>query len=201
MRKTASAELMSKDEQILTEAVRIFKQKGYHATSVQDIANAVGLQKGSLYHYIAGKEELLSKIFERKTGALTTRLKEIQSSDQSPTAKLRLAIEAHVVALCSELDTYSVYLTEHRTLAGHVQTKIRSEAQRHARILEQIIQEGVEGGDLRTLDAKIATHAILGMCNWIYQWYSPSGRLSPHAIAGQFADLIIAGMAHPPSRK
>lgn len=201
MRKTGSADLMSKDEQILTEAVRIFKQKGYHATSVQDIADAVGLQKGSLYHYISGKEELLSKIFERKTGALTLRLKEILSSQVSPSDKLRLAIKAHVVALCNELDTYSVYLAEHRTLAGHVQTKIRAEAQRHARILEQIIQEGVTQGEFRTMDTKIATHAILGMCNWIYQWYSPNGRLSPQAIADEFADLIISGMIHPSSSK
>src|SRR5512146_1074772 len=106
MRKALMAEPPNKEEKIFTEAVRIFKEKGYHATSVQDIADAVHLQKGSLYHYISSKEELLFKIFERGTGALTQRLKEIIASDLSPSDKLRAAIQAHIIALCEELDAY-----------------------------------------------------------------------------------------------
>ncbi len=189
-----TAEAANKDEQILAEAVRIFKQKGYHATSVQDIADAVGLQKGSLYHYISSKEELLSKIFERGTGALTQRLQEIIASDAPPAEKLRRAMQAHVTALCDQLDSYTVYLTERRTLAGRIQSKVRAEAQRHAHLLEQIIQQGVRSGDFRAVDTKMTAHAILGMCNWMYEWYSPGGRLSPSEIADIFANLVIHGL-------
>ncbi len=201
MRKSVAADANSKDEQILAQAVHIFKQKGYHATSVQDIANAVGLQKGSLYHYISSKEELLYRIFERGTGALTLRLKEILSSDAPPPDKLRLAIQAHVVALCEQLDTYTVYLAERRTFSGRVQSRIRSEAERHARLLEDILRQGIEHGDWRPVDTKMTTHAILGMCNWMYQWYSPEGRLSPQAIADIFADLVINGLVAPAGKK
>jgi AcrR family transcriptional regulator len=194
MRKSVTADAANKDERIYAEAVRIFKQKGYHATSVQDIAEAVGLQKGSLYHYISSKEELLFKIFERGTGALTKRLQEIIASDVSPADKLRLAMGAHVTALCEQLDTYTVYLTERRTLAGRIQTKVRAEAERHARLLEQVLQEGVRSGDFAPVDTKMAAHAILGMCNWMYQWYSPNGRLSPNEIADIFADLVLKGL-------
>lgn len=195
MRKIVTPDPASKNEQILAEAVRIFKQKGYHATSVQDIADAVGLQKGSLYHYIASKDELLFKIFERSTGALTQRLQVIIASDNSPIEKLQEAIQAHVIVLCEHLDTYTVYLAERRTLAGRTQSKVRAEAQRHAHLLEQIICEGITSGDLHPVDSKMAAHAILGMCNWLYQWYSPKGRLLPQDIARIFADLVIRGMA------
>ncbi len=200
MRKSSTPETASKDEQILAEAVRIFKQRGYHATSVQDIADAVGLQKGSLYHYISGKEELLFKIFERSTGALTQRLQEIIASDGSPTEKLENAIQAHITALCEHLDTYTVYLAERRTLAGRTQTKVRAEARHHAQLLEAIIQEGITSGDLRPVDTKMTAHAILGMCNWLYQWYSPKGRLMPQEIARIFADLVLQGLARYQSR-
>ena len=194
MRKSVTADAPSKDEEIFSEAVRIFKQKGYHATSVQDIADAVGLQKGSLYHYISSKEELLYKIFERSTGALTHRLQEILASDAPPTAKLRAAIEAHLTALTTQLDLYTVYLSERRTLTGRVNARVRTEAERHARLLEQIVQEGMTRGAWRRTDAKMVAHAILGMCNWLYQWYSPAGRLTPEEIGRIFADLVLNGL-------
>ncbi len=195
MRKSVVADASSKDEKIFAEAVRIFREKGYHATSVQDIADAVGLQKGSLYHYISSKEELLYKIFERSTGALTQELESIIASADSPTHKLHRAIEAHLTALCEQLDTYSVYLSERRALSGRTHTRVRAEGERHARLLEQIIQEGITQKDFRAVDSKMAAHAILGMCNWLYQWYSPEGRLTPHEIAVIFSDLVVDGLA------
>ncbi len=201
MRKGDAPDTLSKDEQIFAEAVRIFKEKGYHATSVQDIADAVGLQKGSLYHYISSKDELLYRIFERSTGALTEQLKQILSSSDNPTDKLRAAIRAHIIALCTHLDTYTVYLAERRALTGRVQNRVRQEAERHASLLEQIIAQGIAQGEFRTVDTKMATHAVLGMCNWLYQWYSPDGRLSPEQIAAIFADLILAGIVNTPGKR
>lgn len=184
----------SKEEQVFAKAVRIFRQKGYHAASMQNIADAVGLQKGSLYHYISSKEELLFKIFERSTGALTQQLTAIIASRDAPPNKLRRAIQAHLVALCQQLDIYTVYLSERRALSGRYHAKVRAEGERHARLLEQIIQQGIASKNFRAVDTKMAAHAILGMCNWLYQWYSPDGRLTPDAIAEIFSDLIIDGL-------
>ena len=194
MRKRVVADSLGKDEQIFVQAVRIFKLKGYHATSMQDIADAVGLKKGSLYHYIESKEQLLYRIFEQSTGALTRRLQEILASDAPPVDKLRDAIEAHVTALCDHLDLYTVYLSERRTLTGRTQAQVRAEAERHARLLEQIIQAGIAQGVFRPVDSKMSALAILGMCNWLYQWYSPGGRLAPASIARLFADLAVNGL-------
>jgi AcrR family transcriptional regulator len=195
MRKSIIADASNKNEQIFAEAVRIFREKGYHATSVQDIADAVGLQKGSLYYYISSKEELLFKIFERSTGALSKELEAIIASHDSPKNKLHRAIEAHLTALCEHLDIYTVYLSERRALSGRTHSRVRAEGERHARLIEQIIKEGIAKKDFRPADSKMTAYAILGMCNWLYQWYSPAGRLSPHEIAVIFSDLVVDGIA------
>ena len=194
MRKSVVADAQTKDEQIFTEAVRIFREKGYHAASMQNIADAVGLRKASLYHYISSKEQLLSKIFERSTGALTQELEAIIASKDSPTEKLRRAIQAHLTALTDQLDIYTVYLSERRELAARVNAKVRAQAEQHARLIEKILEHGIKTGDFRATDIKMAALAIIGMCNWLYQWYSPAGRLKPAEIANIFSDLIAHGL-------
>lgn len=195
MRKSVSVDAASMDEKIFAEAVRMFRQKGYHAASMQNIADAVGLQKGSLYHYISSKEELLFKIFERSTGALTQQLEEIIASKNPPAAKLCRAIQAHLAALCEQLDIYSVYLSERRALSGRYHTKVRAEGEKHARLLERILQQGIDRKDFHAMDTQMVALAILGMCNWLYQWYSPDGRLSPKGIAVIFSELVVDGLA------
>lgn len=195
MRKRTITDVANKEEQILAEAVRIFRQKGYHATSMQNIADAVGLQKASLYHYIPSKQALLSKIFERSIGALTQQLEAIHASNDSPPNKLRRAIESHVLALCEQLDTYTVYLSERRALTNRYHARVRAEGEKHARLIERILEEGIARRQFRAMDAKMVALAILGMCNWVYQWYSPEGRLTPQEIAKIFADLVLEGIA------
>ena len=107
---------------------------------------------------------------------------------------MRLAIGAHLTALCEQLDIYTVYLSERRALSGRYHAKVRAEGERHARLLEQIIEQGISHKDFRHVDTKMAAHAILGMCNWLYQWYAPEGRLSPQEIAAIFSDLALDGL-------
>lgn len=198
MRKRVAVDVASKDEQIFAEAVRIFRQKGYHATSMRNIADAVGLQKGSLYHYLPSKQTLLFRIFERSSGALTQQLEAIIASPASPPDKLRRAIESHLVALCDQLDTYTVYLSERRALSQRYHAKVRAEGEKHAHLIEQILQEGIARKEFRAQDTKMAALAILGMCNWLYQWYSPDGRLTPQQIAEIFSDIVLDGLARHP---
>lgn len=194
MHRRTVADTSPRDAEIFDHAVRIFKQKGYHATSMRDIARAVGLQKGSLYHYISGKEELLFRIFSQGSTALTARLEQIIASKNPPAEKLHCAIEAHLIELCEQLDIFTVYLSERRALKNSHHAKVRREGEEHARLLEKIIKQGIASGDFRAVDTKMAAHAILGMCNWLYQWYSANGRLEPKEIADVFADLVLNGL-------
>src|SRR5437764_15224239 len=100
-------------EQVYAAALRLFREKGYHATSMQDIAAAVGLYKGSLYHYIGGKEDLLVLVFERAMGSLLADVERIVADTSlGPSAQLRLIVHAHVTCVSENLDALTVYLHE-----------------------------------------------------------------------------------------
>jgi AcrR family transcriptional regulator len=195
MRKRVVTDVANKQELIFAEAVRIFRQKGYHATSMQNIADAVGLQKASLYHYLPSKEALLFKIFERSSGALTQQLETICDSPDLPADKLHRAIQAHLIALCDQLDTYTVYLSERRALSNRYQAQVRAEGEKHARLIEKILAEGIARKQFHAMDTRMVALAILGMCNWLYQWYAPEGRLTPQQIAEIFSDMALNGLA------
>jgi AcrR family transcriptional regulator len=189
-----------KQAEIFAAAVRIFRQKGYHAASMQDLADAVGLQKASLYYYVTSKEDLLLSIYERLTGAFTKKLAELVAAPLSPREKLRRAVETHVVALGEQLELFTVYLNEQKFLNGRPRTRIRAEVERHAELLESILKEGILEGEFRDCNVKITARAIIGMCNWIYQWYSPEGKLTPLEIAVIFGDLVLDGVRTSPGR-
>jgi AcrR family transcriptional regulator len=182
-------------EEVYAAALRLFREKGYHATSMQDIAQAVGLYKGSLYHYIGGKEDLLAQVFERGMGSLLDDVERI-ASDTSlrPSTQLRLIVAAHVSAVAENLDALTVYLHEFRALAGDSMATVQAQRERYTRLVSDIVSRGVQLGELRTPDVGIATLGLIGMCNWICQWYRPGGRLGPAEIGNYFADLVLDGL-------
>ncbi|HEY3058571.1 MAG TPA: TetR/AcrR family transcriptional regulator [Chloroflexota bacterium] len=185
-------------EEVYSAALRLFREKGYHATSMQDIAAAVGLYKGSLYHYIDGKEELLARVFERGMGALLADVERIAADPSSgPSTQLRLVVEAHVAAVADNLDALTVFLHEWRALAGDSLSTVRKQRDRYATLVSDIISRGVAAGEFAATDVRIATLGVLGMCNWLCQWYSPSGRLSAREIGARFADLVLDGLRRP----
>jgi len=184
-----------RSEQVYAAALRLFREKGYHATSMQDIAAAVGLYKGSLYHYIGGKQDLLVRVFER---AMSTLLADVEgiAADTSlrPSAQLRLIVAAHVEAVSSNLDALTVYLHEWRALAGEAMVNVQAQRERYSLLVSEIVGRGVKLGEFDTPDVRLATFGILGMCNWVCQWYRPGGRLGPTEIAAHFADMVLDGL-------
>jgi len=197
-------------EEVYAAALKLFHEKGYHATSMQDIAAAVGLYKGSLYHYIDGKEDLLARVFERAMAALLADVERIAADTAArPSAQLRAIITAHVEAVANNLDALTVYLHEWRALAGDSLSNVRAQRDRYTALVSAVITRGVRDGEFHAPDARIATLGLIGMCNWLCQWYRPGGRLSPTEIASRFGDLVLDGLttslspgrARPPSRR
>lgn len=178
--------------------MRLFQQKGFHATSVQDLADAVGLQKGSLYHYINSKEELLLRIFDLATASLAGRLEEIARGPGSARQKLTQAIRSHVAVLTENLGMVTIFVREVHALAGEHLERVRAGRKRYTALFERILEEGVAGGEFRPLDVKITALAILGLCDSLHRWYSPSGRLHSAEIADAFADMVFRGILNSP---
>ncbi|MEK6588193.1 MAG: TetR/AcrR family transcriptional regulator [Chloroflexota bacterium] len=181
-------------EDIILSAAQIFREKGYHATSMQDIANSVQLQKGSLYHHIRSKQEILLEILDRALAVLIGDLQPIVASDLPADQKLRKAMQTYIGRMTQNADLAAVMLLEHRSLepglrAGHVARRDRFEA-----LWRQIVREGIDQGRFKPMDVAVVTFALLGVQNWLITWYREGGRLRPAKLADQFAELFLAGL-------
>lgn len=184
----------TREDEILAAAARIFREKGYHATSVRDIAEAVGLLKGSLYHYIRSKEELLARLFEGALEGTVRELEAIRAREARPRERLEAMVHAYVISLTTNLDAVGLFLREWRSLPAPELARVRGQRRAMRRLFEDVIGEGARRGEFSVSDPKIATLAILGMCNWLYEWYRPRGRLGASALADELAARAVASV-------
>ena len=183
-----------REDQLLETATRLFKEKGYHNTSMQDLADALGIQKGSLYYYIESKEELLRRLLERATSFLTFQIDEIYASDLPPAEKLCWALENHAVMMMDHLDLVAVYLQEYRNLPPERLKEALAVRKHYEQVLMQIIKDGIAIGDFRPTNVKMAAFGLLGMVNWTHQWFSPEGSFTSQEIAATLSDLALHGL-------
>ena len=189
--QAAMKEPSAREEEILAAAASLFREKGYHATSVRDIAESVGLLKGSLYHYIRSKEELLARLFEGALLETVRELEEIATRDATATVRLRAMVRAYALSVTANLDSVGIYLREWRSLPSPELARVRARRRAMRSLFESVLAEGARKREFVAGDAKIATLAILGMVNWLYEWYRPRGRLRPEALADELADRAV----------
>ena len=198
---------MANREEIIAAAAKVFRTKGYHAATVQDIADAVGILKGSLYHHVKSKEDLLYLIVKEPIARIYERVTEIAASELPAGEKLRRAIGAHLEAFDRHYPHLFVYLHEREEMKRRFREQFKLSPKQYERSWEQILREGVKSGEFRPdLDVQVISYGLLGMLNWLYKWYDPRGRLSVREVAEQFSTLALAGLAAAapnvrPSRK
>jgi AcrR family transcriptional regulator len=186
-----------REDQLLEAATRLFRQKGYHNTSMQDIADALGVQKGSLYYYIDSKEELLRQLLERATSFLGTQIDEIYATDLCPTEKLRRALENHAETMMTNLDLVAVYLKEYRSLPPARLKEALAVRKHYEQVLMQILDDGIASGEFRPVNVRLVVYGLLGMLNWTHQWFSPDGDFTAREIAIILTDLALNGLVSP----
>ncbi len=184
---------MTKDE-ILSAAAQIFSQKGFHAASMQDIAQAVNLQKASLYHHISSKQEILLALLDRALDLLIEDIQQVVNQPLSADEKLRQAMVAYLTAMLDHRDLASVLLLEHRSLEPQYQLQHMVNRDRFEQIWRDMVQEGIDQGVFNCTDPALVSRSVLGVMNWTITWYRPEGRLLPAEIAGQFAHLFLDGL-------
>jgi AcrR family transcriptional regulator len=187
-RQRRSAE---REKSIRAAALRIFRQKGYHAASMQNIADAVGLYKGSLYYYVSSKEELLVRLFEGRADQVLVDIRAITLRTGSCTDQLRAMVRAYVLGVLRNLDLVRVYLREEHVLPPAALRQVRAEQRTMRDLFEGVIGDGMRDGSFAGTDPKLAALALLGMCTWVHRWYRPKGRLTETAIADDFAERAV----------
>jgi AcrR family transcriptional regulator len=189
-----------KREEVVREAAALFDQRGYHATSMEEIADAVGLRKPTLYHYFRSKDEILHGIHEQFIDLLIAR-QERRAQTTMPPPQLLLEVMGDILEL---METHRghvrVFFEHRRELPEDEQAAIAAKRNAYERAVSETIERGVEQGDFRPVDVRLATLALFGVCNWAYQWYSAEGPLRSREVAYVFWDLLLNGLSSAPSR-
>ncbi len=181
-------------DHILEAAALIFSQKGYHAASMQDIAEAVRLQKASLYHHFSSKQEILFDLLERALDLLIEQQEAVMGLPLQPEEKLRQAMKAYMQILTDHQALSSVLLLEHRSLEPELRLRHIPKRDRYEGLWRALIQEGKNARVFDSADSKFAARALLGVMNWTITWYKPGGTLTAEQIANEYADLLLRGL-------
>jgi TetR/AcrR family transcriptional regulator, cholesterol catabolism regulator len=178
--------------ELTRQAARLFAEQGYHGTSMEDLASAMGVQKGSLYAHVRSKEDLLDEIARDGATAFHAALDEID--ERLPAVeKLRLALRAHLRVVGEQLDVATVFVREWRYLEGERREQFLAERRRYEERIRALFREGVEQSELRTdLDVTVAALVFLSAANWAYTWLQP-GR-DTDGLADRFFELLVDGM-------
>ncbi len=183
---------------IVATAADLFARKGFGATSLDDIGEALGVTKGALYYHIKNKEEILKLIFMTVLAVSEEPLRQIVRSEASPAEKLNRAIAHHAAVAADRSPAMTVFYREDVHLTGPFAREIAARKKAYERLFEGIIEEGIRTGQFRQdIDPKIAAFGILGMCNWLSEWYRPGRAYNPQQIAAFFSRLAESGLVRP----
>jgi AcrR family transcriptional regulator len=185
-------------EFILRTSARIFAEKGYHSTSMRDIARATEVSLAGLYYYCKSKEELLFLIQDNCFGRVHERLLERLRETTDAVAKLRLVIENHLSFFAANMAEMKVLSHEADSLAGEMHAHVTGRKQQYTRLVRRILSEvqqaqQAQGHGSQKVDLTVATYALFGMMNWIYNWYDPRGKLSVNDLVDNLTRLFLSG--------
>ena len=182
-------------QEILRAAARLFQQQGYDATSMNDVAAALKLSKGGLYHHFQSKDEILFHIMSHAMDITEERVINTARRVEGPEERLRTLIRLHIEVVISEEDReITVMLHENHPLPTPFRRKINARKKDYVHFVENLIADVQrQRGSASPVTPRAAAFALLGMVNWIYQWYKPDGALTGDVIVRQFTDIFFRG--------
>jgi AcrR family transcriptional regulator len=179
-------------DHLLAVAARVFAQKGYHTTTMRDLARASGMSLAGMYYYVRGKDELLYLIQERCFREVLEGAEQSVAEAATPLERVERFIEHHVLFFARRMDAMKVLSHEADSLTGKRLERIKSLKRRYVKLLANLLAE-LEPDSGEQLDPQLSAYALFGMMNWIYTWYHPRGPVSPRALAGHFSRLFLYG--------
>jgi len=180
---------------IVDTAAELFARDGFGATSLDDIAVMLGVTKGALYYHVKNKEEILRLIYLTVLTASEEPLHHIAEADLSPVEKLRRAVEHQTTVAADRSPAMIVFYREHPHLTGPFARSIVLRKKAYERYFEHIIEEGKLVGVFQlNVDPTIVSFGILGMCNWMSQWYRTDGQFTHQRVSAMFANMIANGL-------
>ena len=182
-------------QEVMDVAARIFNDKGYEATSIQEIAEEVGILKGSLYYYIDTKEDLLFGVIQEAYDAALGVIEELDERDGSALEMIEALVRRHAEVFAATRLQSSVFFREFRALSEERQKTIREAADVYNRFVVAQIRRGQRSGEIKPeINARLAAIGIIGMMNSMAFWYRPDGAATAAQIGKEFSQLVIGGL-------
>jgi AcrR family transcriptional regulator len=186
-------ERRNRDAEMIVEATKIFARKGYAATSIQDVADAIGVLKGSLYHYIESKEDLLFRIFETSHAEAEAQRTDILAMDADPLTKLRAYFERYVYTTLIHLDRTSLYFREWRNLTGERLEIVLEQRKTYEAFIRGLVKDVYESGQapVTAINPRYVSFFIIGGVHWVSDWFDEAGPDSAESVAKHYAELAV----------
>lgn len=183
-------------QEVIDAATEIFRRQGYADTSVQDIADGLGILKGSLYYYIDTKEDLLFNVLADVHAGALVFIDEVRQAEGTPLERLSLYVQRHVEYNAENFAKVVVYYHDFDRLSAPRRKTLTKERSNWQRLVADLLNEAKDAGEISAdLDVPLATNFIFGAANWVYTWYQPRGGASPQELGQLWADLLIKGLA------
>ena len=188
--------LFDRKEQINEIAQTLFRNKGYVATSMRDLAKEVGIEPASIYSHVKSKEALLQKICFRIADEFFDALQGILKEDLSAEEKLSTAIDAHVGVILNNLDATTVFFHEWKHLSEPSLSEFKMLRNKYEKQFRSIIEAGIESGEFDEVDAHVSIKLLFAMMNSIYEWYNPKGKLKQQEIVRNIVETFVFGIVN-----
>jgi AcrR family transcriptional regulator len=185
----------------VSRAAELFDERGFHSTSMEDIAEGVGLRKPSLYHYFKSKDDILFLIHDEFIEVLLQRHQRRLEMGMEGKTLLLEAMGEMLELMDTHRGHIRVFFEAHRELPKDKHDEIVEKRTRYQQMITDVIAQLIEAGELKNVPPDLAAQGIFGMCTWAYQWYRPDGPLRPRDIAYFFWDTVMHGLVVPPTKK
>ncbi|MBC3193349.1 TetR/AcrR family transcriptional regulator [Pseudonocardia sp. C8] len=196
---TARRELV--ENEIYEHATRLFAERGFAGTSLQDIADAMGITRPALYYYVRSKDELLAKlVIEVTEGPLADIAQFVERPGLDPVEKLRAMVEVFVGRQTRQPERFRLLIRSEAELPEELAAAHAESRRAVLRAVSGVIDEGVRAGRFRPVDPRTAALGVLGMCNWVAWWFHPGGRDDAGAVVDELADMAVGALQRAPDR-
>jgi AcrR family transcriptional regulator len=186
--------ISERKQQVISTAERLFSSKGYLATSVRDLAEALQIEAASLYSHVKSKEELLWSIADRCADEFFLQVKPIAISEINTQEKLTQMIVAHVNVICTNLEASAIFLREWRHLSEPLKSEYAQRRADYEKMFRVVVRQGVEENLFKHYDEGFSTRTILSAINWTHTWYRPDGELSPQKVGENLSSFLLHGL-------
>jgi AcrR family transcriptional regulator len=189
------------EQEIYEQATRLFALRGFAGTSIQDVADAVGLTRPALYHYVKSKDELLSKLVLEITVVNATDIAAIaKSSKRSATDRVRDVVRLLVRRNAQQGERLRLLLRSEADLPEQVAVSYQENRRSVLRSLTGLVDQGIATGEFRPVTPEMAAFAVLGIINWVAWWYHPGSHYDLDSVCEELADIAVHGLAAEPGR-